>query len=285
MNKGAKSKDSEEPVVKDVEETPVVEEETTVNEPVEKVEEQVEEVKETSKKELRKSGRTLRVQSGITGVDELIDGGFNPGQVVLLTGTTGTGKTNFSLQYLYGGVKKGDKCLYVSFEEPIENIKENAKKVGLDFDKMEKDGNMLFVRYDPFHAEDIYDLIESSIKKINATRVVIDSISALGLYVRDAAEIRRMIFNISLLLRKLNCTSVITSEILPMQNALSRFGVEEFVSDAIIVLYYLRSESQFARSITVWKMRGSKHSHKLHPYDITDHGIVVYPKEEAFVKM
>ncbi len=272
---GAKSKkDSEEP--------------KTVEVPVESKEETKKEVKmeEPVVQEVpKKSGRTKRIQTGITGVDELIDGGFNPGQVILLTGTTGTGKTNFSLQYLHGGAKKGDKCLYVSFEEPIENIKINAKKVGLDFEKFEKDGSVLFVRYDPFHAEDIYDLIESNIKKIGANRVVIDSISALGLYVRDAAEIRRMIFNISLLLRKLNCTSVITSEILPMQNALSRFGVEEFVSDGILVLYYLRTEAQFARSITVWKMRGSKHSHKMHPYDITDHGVIVYPKEEAFVKM
>lgn len=222
---------------------------------------------------------------GIPGVDELVDGGINSGAVVLLTGTTGTGKTIFSLQYLYNGAKKGDPGVYVSFEEPIENIKENARKLGMDIDKFEKEGKLILVRYDPFHAEDIYDLIESNIKKINAKRVVIDSISALGLYVRDSAEIRRMIFNISLLLRKLNCTSVITSEILPLQNALSRFGVEEFVSDGIVVLYYLRSESQFARSMTVWKMRGSNHSKKLHPYDITDRGIIVYPKEEAFVKM
>ncbi len=247
-----------------------------------KPEEPVKEEQPKPEKLIRKPGR---VAIGIPGMDELIEGGLNSGQVILLTGTTGTGKTIFSLQYLYNGAKKGEPAVFVSFEEPVENIKENAKKVGLDFDKLEKENKVIFARYDPFHAEDIYDLIESNIKKIGAKRVVIDSISALGLYVRDSAEIRRMIFNISLLLRKLNCTSVITSEILPLQNALSRFGVEEFVSDGIIVLYYLRSESQFARSLTVWKLRGSKHSKKLHPYDITDRAIIVYPKEEAFVKM
>ncbi len=229
--------------------------------------------------------KKTKMPIGITGVDELIEGGINPGAVILLTGTTGTGKTIFSLQYLYNGAKNGEPSLFVSFEEPVENIKENAKKLGFDFERLEKEGKILFVRYDPFHAEDIYDLIESNIKKIGAKRVVIDSISALGLYVRDSAEIRRMIFNISLLLRKLECTTIITSEILPLQNALSRFGVEEFVSDGIIVLYYLRSESQFARSMTIWKMRGSNHSKKLHPYEITSHGIIVYPKEEAFVQM
>ena len=227
----------------------------------------------------------VKVPIGISGIDELIDGGLNPGSLILLTGTTGTGKTIFSLQYLYNGAKNGEAGVYVSFEEPIENIKENAKKLGFDFSKFEKEGKVLFVRFDPFHAEDIYDLVESNVKKIGAKRVIIDSISALGLYVRDSSEIRRTIFNISLLLRKLDCTSIIISEILPLQNSLSRFGVEEFVSDGIIVLYYLRSESQFARSLTIWKMRGSKHSQKLHPYSITDRGVIVYPKEEAFLKM
>ena len=88
----------------------------------------------------------------------------------------------------------------------------------------------------------------------------------------------------SFLLRRLECTSVLISEILPNQPSLSRFGVEEFVTDGVIVLYYKQAGSQFSRALTVWKMRGSKHSSRLHPYKITDKGIVVYSKEEAIVK-
>jgi len=230
--------------------------------------------------------KTERIKTGVVGIDELISGGLIPRSLTLLTGTTGTGKTLFSSQFIYNGIKDyGQPGVYVSFEEPTENIKENALKLGWDFSQYEKKEKVAFVRYDPFHVEDIYDLIESNIKKINAERVVIDSISALGLYIRDAPEIRRTVFQISLLLRKLNCTSILVSEILPMQETLSRFGVEEFVTDGIIVLYYTRTGSQFARSLTVWKMRGSAHSTKLHPYRITEKGIIVYPKEEAFVKM
>jgi len=227
-----------------------------------------------------------RIKTGVPGVDELVKGGLISGSLTLLTGTTGTGKTIMSTQFIYNGVKKFNQPgVYVSFEEPTANIKENVLKFGWDFSPLEKQGKVIFVRYDPFHVEDIYDLIETNIKKINAQRVVIDSVSALGLYIRDAPEIRRMVFNISMLLRKLKCTSILTSEILPLQKSLSRFGVEEFVTDGIIVLYYLRANSQYARSMTVWKMRGSEHSTKLHPYRITDKGLVVYPKEEAFVKM
>jgi KaiC/GvpD/RAD55 family RecA-like ATPase len=229
----------------------------------------------------------IRVLTGVPGVDELINGGLIPGSLTLVTGTTGTGKTIFSSQFLYNGAAKyGEKGVYVSFEEPTENIKEHALKFGWDFEDLEKKGMIKFVRYDPYHIEDVYELIESQIKKLDAKRVVIDSISALGLYVRDTPELRRMIFNVALLLRKLKCTSVLTSEILPDQKSLSRFGVEEFVSDGVIVFYYMRTDSMFSRSMTVWKMRGTDHSHKLHPYNIIgDEGIVVYPKEEAFVKM
>jgi len=226
-----------------------------------------------------------RIKTGIPGLDEIISGGLVPKSLNLLTGTTGCGKTIISSQFIYNGLKDYDQpAVYVSFEEPIESIKGNCLEFGWDFASYEKKEKVAFVRYDPFHVEDIYELIETNVKKLNAERVVIDSVSALGLYVRDAPEIRRMIFNIAFLLRKLNCTTILVSEILPMQEALSRFGVEEFVTDGVIVLYYTRVGSQFSRSLTVWKMRNSNHSNKIHPYRITDKGVIVYPKEEAFVK-
>jgi KaiC/GvpD/RAD55 family RecA-like ATPase len=72
---------------------------------------------------------------------------------------------------------------------------------------------------------------------------------------------------------------------LPTQGSLSRFGVEEFVTDNVIVLYYTRIGSQFSRSLAIWKMRGSDHSNKVHPYMISTKGITVYSKEEAFTKV
>ncbi len=227
-----------------------------------------------------------RIKTGVPGFDDLVNGGLIEGSLTLLTGTAGTGKTLFSSQFIFSGIKEfKEPGIYVSFEEPIENIKENCLNFGWDFRQFEKRGKVIFVRYDPFHVEDIYELIETNIKRINAQRVVLDSISALGLYIKEISEIRRTVFQISLLLRKLNCTSILISEILPMQPALSRFGVEEFVTDGVIVLYYTRTGSQFSRALTVWKMRGTAHSNKLHPYKITDKGIMIYPKEEAIIKM
>jgi len=226
-----------------------------------------------------------RMDIGIPGFNELINGGLIPKTLTLLTGTTGTGKTIMSSQFIYAGLKDYDqKGVYITFEEPPEDIKSNALEIGMDFEQFEKKNKIVFVKYDPFHVEDIYELIETNIKKLNAERVVIDSVSALGLYVKDVPEIRRMIFNISFMLRKLGCTSLLISEILPQHEALSRFGVEEFVTDNVFVLYYTRTGSQFSRSLTVWKMRASSHSTKIHPYRITDTGVIVYSKEEAYVK-
>jgi KaiC/GvpD/RAD55 family RecA-like ATPase len=226
-----------------------------------------------------------KIKSGIPGLDEIMNGGIPKNQLTLLTGTSGTGKTILCSQYVYDGAKKfNEPGVYLSFEEPIRSIKENAKTFGWDFKELEKAKKFSFLRYDPYHIEDVFDLLESEIRMLNASRVVIDSISALGLHIKDKTELRRMIFNLSTILRKLDCTVMMTSEIVPGSTGISRYGVEEFVADSVIVLYYERVQSTFLRAIQVWKLRGSDHSKKLHPYKIDSNGITVYPTEEAFIK-
>ena len=227
-----------------------------------------------------------RVKTGIQGLDETIYGGFIRNSLILLTGTCGTGKTIMGSQFLYNGAAKyKENGLFVSFEENPKNIKANLSMFEWDIDKFEKKGMLNFLRYDPFHIEDVFELIESNVRTIGAKRIVIDSISALGLYVKDPTELRTMIYNLGNTLRKIGCTALMTSEILPNSDQLSRFGVEEFIADGVIVLYYSRVESIFSRAITIWKMRGTNHSKKIHPYEITKNGIVVYPHEEAFEKI
>jgi KaiC/GvpD/RAD55 family RecA-like ATPase len=226
-----------------------------------------------------------RLKSGIPGLDEIMGGGIPRNQLVLVTGTSGTGKTIFCTEFIHNGVTKfNENGIYLSFEEPEEYIKENAKVFGWDMGKLEEAGKFSFIRYDPYNVEDVLNVLESSIREIGARRVAIDSISALALYVRDKAELRRMIFNLSMVLRHLNCTPVIVSEIVYGQKGLSRYGVEEFVADSVVVMYYERLQSSFIRALQVWKLRGSAHSEKLHPYKIDKNGITVYPKQEAFIK-
>lgn len=226
-----------------------------------------------------------RTKTGIPGLDDLLKGGIPRNQLVLLTGTAGTGKTIFCSQYIYQGLKTfKDNGVYLTLEERSDYIKENTKSFGWNFEPYEKAGTFNFIEYDPYRAEDLVEILESTIRTVKARRVVIDSISALGLHIRDEEELRRMIFNLSLSLRKLNCTAVMVSEIVYGTTGLSRYGVEEFVSDSVIALYYERFQSLFSRSIQVWKLRGSPHSEKLHPYEIGSEGITVNPYEESLVR-
>ncbi len=232
--------------------------------------------------EKKESGKENRVSTGVPGLDELLSGGIPKGSLTLLTGTCGTGKTLLALQFIYNGAQEGESSIYVTFEETPESLKANAKIFGWDFEDLERKGKVFFVKYDPYHVEDIIEMLENAIRKTKARRVVIDSISALGMYVRDVPEIRKIIFGLSTVLHRLGCTTLMLSEILAEQKNLSRFGVEEFVADGVIVLYYTRADSQYSRSLAVWKLRGSDHSQKLHPYRITHKGLVVYPNEEAY---
>jgi len=225
-----------------------------------------------------------RIKTGVPGLDEIMSGGIPQGQTVLLSGTAGTGKTILASEFIYMGAKKyKEPGVYLSFEEAPESIKKNSLNFGWDFSPLEKDGIFSFVKYDPYHVDDIVNHLEGRIREISAKRVVVDSVSALSFYLREDANFRRMLFNLSNVLEKLDCTSILISEILPGSTGLSRHGLAEFVADAAVVLYYNRVDASFSRAIQVWKMRGSSHSERLHPYKITESGITVYPKEEAFI--
>ncbi len=215
-----------------------------------------------------------KVPTGIPGLDDITDKGIPEGDLILVSGPSGTGKTIMGLQFL---LSSKDKGIFVSFEESLSQIRLTANNFGWDVERAEKDDRVRLLKYDPFKLEDIFEVMENNIMEMNARRVVVDSISALGIYIKDLGDLRRMILQISNMLRKNNCTSLVISEILSPKK-LSRFGVEEFVTDGVIVLHSIFSDGEYKRGINVWKLRNSKHSRKIHPYNITSKGIVIDPR-------
>jgi len=223
----------------------------------------------------------LRIESGIPGLDPLIQGGFLENSANLVTGETGTGKTLFCAQFLWYGLQKGDTCLYISLEEDPEDIKADSLQFGWDFEKFEKKGLFKIIYHDPAQVNNLGSLIIDEIKRMNVKRLVIDSTSIIGLTIENQSQIRKLLYNIIGTIKKTNCTALLTSEIPEGVKQLSRFGVEEFVVDSVIVLNYLEyAAGGLDRSLIIRKMRRTKHGKDVYPIDITPKGIVVKPIKE-----
>jgi KaiC/GvpD/RAD55 family RecA-like ATPase len=221
-----------------------------------------------------------RIESGIPGLDALIQGGFLQNSVNLVTGATGTGKTIFSSQFIWHGLQKGESCLYITLEEDPNDITEDALQFGWDFDKFDKKGLLKVIYHDPAQVNNLGAVIIDEIKRIDAKRLVIDSTSIVGLTIESPSQIRKILYNIAGTIKKTNCTALLVSEIPEGSKKLSRYGVEEFVVDGVLVLNYLEYAAGSGgtdRSLVIRKMRRTKHGKEMYPMDITAKGIIIKP--------
>lgn len=230
-----------------------------------------------------KSAYVTRVKSGVKGLDELVEGGFPEKSLILLTGTTGTGKSIFAMEFLMEGANNGEPGVYISLQESMEETMQQMRFFGWPVDKLVEDGKLLIVQPELYNFDALMTAIEDAIDRINAKRLVIDSISIIGMYFEKKFKIRKSLLEIAQLLKKLDCTCIAISEIGEGEIELSPFGIEEYIADAVIILYYAKKGSSFIRAMTIRKMRTTRHSTKIHPIEIRrNEGIVVYPTEEVF---
>ncbi|MCD6414858.1 MAG: ATPase [Candidatus Diapherotrites archaeon] len=249
-----------------------------------------------------------RVPTGVYGLDELIEGGFPRGRTVLLSGGCGTGKTIFSMQYLYKGiVDYGEPGVYVTIDERPELTRQDMLRFGWDLRSLEDQGKFRIVDLlrsrIGLPSEERYQLtteitdidrvilgIMQMAREIGAKRLVVDSLPALGVHVSDPSKVRDLVLKLSYMLRKDKLTSIFVSEVPEQQFGVgpmqfSKFGVEEYVADAVILLHYLgtsETEGGTKRTLYIRKMRATKHSEDIIPLYITDNGIRVENPEEAF---
>jgi len=228
-----------------------------------------------------------RVSSGIPGLDRRIGGGFIRGSVNLISGGAGTGKTIFALQFLQDGIQKGELGLFISMEEDLSELKDDAKSFGWDFDRYEQQGTVKFMYFYPYDLSDFQSQLISEITKIGAVRVVIDSTSVFGMALEDEYEVRKQLYAFASQLKRLNCTTILTSEIVGDQalansSSFSRFGVEEFVSDSVITLYYAGLGGENDRALRIIKMRRTNQEKGVIPFRIGSRGIEVLSKEKNY---
>ncbi|MFH1587427.1 MAG: ATPase domain-containing protein [Candidatus Diapherotrites archaeon] len=228
-----------------------------------------------------------RVKTGIAGLDELVQGGIPKGSSVLLSGGSGTGKTIFAMQYIYQGAKELEEPgLYVTLEGNLKNITWNMQSFNWDI-KALQDKNLIKIyrlnldsmRHQRSVEEQIdkeLEIISQMVQEIGAERLVVDSTSAFGVWVRDEGALRGILYRFTNALKDLDCTTILTSETMGGRMQFSAFGVEEFVADGVIALYFTPPH----RSVFVRKMRGTDHSKTVHPFEITSEGIKISPKDE-----
>lgn len=221
-----------------------------------------------------------RVKTGIEGLDDLIEGGFPESSVTLISGGTGTGKTTFCNQFLMEGIKKGQKCLYVSTEEPVEAIKDDAMVFDWDLRKHEEEGILRMEYSEPSENQYLSGKVKQLMNQGDLDRVVLDSMSVFTTYWGDKFEVRRNLQDLVKMLRKSEATVIMTAEIPEdSDNSLSRSKVSEFVADGVVALYYESMGEGSFRNIEVRKMRRTDHTPGTHPIEITDDGIKM--KEQA----
>ena len=226
---------------------------------------------------------TVNSATGIEAFDEILDGGFPKGAVVLLAGSSGSGKSIFSFQWLFEGNKKQENGVYISLTEPLFKIVENLEKMEYyNREAIEQEQLKIIDIRDQFRAseyksEAIIDFIEKVVKETNVKRLCIDSITAIAYHYNDKSKIRTFIFELGTILATLGCTTILTSEV-ARTNEYSVYDVEEFISDAIIRLDQIKIKDSYQRQLRIVKVRGKKFQSETIPMKITSAGIEVYPK-------
>jgi len=219
----------------------------------------------------------------IPGFDKLIEGGFQPGSVNLITGGAGTGKTIFALQFAYNQLLHGKNILYVSFEENLDGLLGDALAFGWDFSKYQAQGKAVFSTFQPIGSPDIHGEFTRLVKDHNISVVVIDSISVMALaFHENYYKMRKELYMLTDLLKRLDCVTLFTGEIpgeasldIASGAALTRDGVSEFIADSVITLHNAGIGGETDRAIRVLKMRRTCHIKEPTPMLITGKGMVV----------
>lgn len=224
-----------------------------------------------------------RVKTGVLGLDNLIGGGIPKKSITLVSGPPGGGKSIFCFQFLYEGIKNGEKCLFLTLDKQVDGLLIQAKQIGFDFQKAieQKLVKFLFLN---INKKLVYESMTNEILSGNYNRIVLDSITPLSempIYIKNIEDPRiennlienqqipegspvptrrlhlRYIMNT---LESSDATSIVTSELPAGSSLLSRDGISEFLADGVITLSL--DPTMDRRKLSIMKMRNTKHTLK-----------------------
>jgi circadian clock protein KaiC len=224
--------------------------------------------------------------TGVAGLDEITGGGLPAGRPTLVCGSAGCGKTLLSIEFLVRGATQfREHGVFIAFEEKPEELASNVASLGFDLRQLEQQGKLSIdhVQLDRSEIEETgeYDLeglfvrLDFAIRSVNAKRVVIDTIETLFSGLNNEALLRMELVRLFRWLKDRGVTTVITGE--RGEGTLTRHGLEEYVSDCVILLDHRVNEQISTRRLRVVKYRGTSHGTNEYPFLIDKSGFSVLP--------
>ena len=228
-----------------------------------------------------------RVDIGIEGLDQMIQGGIPERHLIVTIGSAGTGKTTFGLQFLHHGLQNGENAVFLTLEQSHDAILDTAGDRGWGFEEYEEQGQLAVVDLDPVEMANSLDNIRGElpalIEKFDADRLVLDSVSLLEMMYDDQSRRRTEVFDFTRSLKRAGVTTMLVSEASENNPFASRHGIIEYLTDAVFILQYVRSDTGETRlAVEIQKIRNANHSRETKPYEITNDGISVYQQANIF---
>jgi len=221
-----------------------------------------------------------RIKTGVDGLDELIGGGLVKGEVILLAGSTGSGKTIFSTQFIYNGATEyGEKGVYATFEEDEASLQRNMEELGMNLGRLEREGQVRVIGLQAMKDVGLnanLDFILKIVKEMKAERLVIDSLTAFLIGIGEKFEYRTLMHLFYKMLKKIGCTTIMTCSVPAGFDTLG-LGIEEFIADSVIVLENVMVDTELKTRFLIRKMRGTSHSRKYHDVIIGETGLKIVP--------
>jgi len=232
-----------------------------------------------------------RCVTGIEALDAILGGGIPRGNMVLVAGSVGTGKTTLTLEFLIRGAERGERSLFLSVTEATAKLVQNVSTFEFFRTSLIEDGSLVLVDLPTITAKLGFDRDELShedldlllrtirdlVRTLSIRRLVIDSITSLGYRIHRDEQLRDFLLRLGETLSEVGCTSLIISEISPQPGRYSARGVEEAIVDGILLLRSTRRLGDILRVLQVVKMRGTPHSRALYVLELTPIGILLAP--------
>lgn len=229
----------------------------------------------------------MRVKTGLTNLDKMLNGGLIEKSVTVVSGPAGAGKSLLAMQFIFNGIDQYDEPgMFITIEEGSHNVTAKMTQIGAEFKNYINDGKLYLVDLgevgesgeikdrSPHSFEGLVQVLKPLISLSGSKRLVLDSLPALGAYYKGVGVFRLSLFKLRRFLQAQDVTSILITEALE-DGSSTRFGIEQYIADTFILMEQTETKKKYTRTISVPKMRLSKHATSKFDYKISVNGIEI----------